>query len=157
MDKNTVRGLLLAIGVSDYNATMIIPYTFITPSTTDPSMAQIIILTRYIQRALMRLGATGVHVTGQLDKATGDAISQIAGTEFLSLPWYQIVEDILSFGERGMVLSTPGDMVGPTPTGFSGLDLPEIPGGVITYGLGAYALWYFLVKKKRRSVGKPRY
>ncbi len=147
--QHNIRALLLSLGVSDWNSTMIIPYTFTTPSTTDPGMAQIIILVRHLQRNLNRLGAGNVEITGRLDKATGDAISQISGTEWLSLPWYQIMQDVVAFKRSGQTLSAPMDVV--APTGISGIELPDVPGGMITYGLGAFALWYFLVKKKRAA------
>lgn len=158
-DKSTVRGLLLSLGVSDWNANMIIPYMFITPSTTDPSMAQVIVLTRYIQRALIAVGggALGVQITGSLDEPTGNAIAQAMGTNsFLSLPWYEIVTAILNFNDAGLSLVPPESS--PGPSGVGDFSLPDVPGGAITYGLGAFALWYFLIKKKKRSgAGKPRF
>jgi len=146
--RHEARALLLGIGVGDFNATMIIPYLFIAPSTTDPGMNQIILLTKHVQKALVAMGAPGVRVTGKLDNATGAAITQLSGPGWLTRPWYQLVSDVIKGNEQGFVFrddSQPDTAMVAT----SGFDIPDVPGGALTYGVGAAILYYFLIHKKK--------
>lgn len=151
---HNVRGLLLELGIGDFNATAIIRFGFWSPHQTDPDMPAIIILTRRIQENLRRMGAT-IAISGALDQPTDFYLRRLCGEGYLNRPWYQVMEAIVSAKNRDTRLPPVNiateNIIDPTiqtqaVAGFG--FLPDVPGGVITYGLGAAALWYLLKKRK---------
>lgn len=159
IEKNTCRNLLLQLGVGDFNATMAIPYMFIAPRALDPAMPQMIVTINEIQKALASMGAPNIAQTGVLDPATGDAIAQLAGPEWIAMPFYEIVKAVVNAETNGFQFApqvVQGGMV-PTPTATGdvldtipdALGLPSVPGGVLTYGVAAFLLYRMFTKKKR--------
>lgn len=146
---NTIRALLLNIGIGDFNVIMITQYMFMAPSTTDPSMQGIMLLTKAIQEQLIGMGAS-IQATGVLDKNTARLLRMLSGRAFLTLPWYQIVKDVISARDRGMTFATDssyGGDVGPAPSDSLSGVLDSVPGGAIGLGVGVAALWYFFGKR----------
>ncbi len=92
----TARDLLTQLGIGGFNATMIIPYMFIAPATTDPKSAQTILLVQYLQRALYGLGATDVPMSGRLDRETAMALLQVAGPNWERMTWSGNVAAVLN-------------------------------------------------------------
>lgn len=144
---HNARGLLLAIGVGEFNATGIIRFMFFSPHQTDPDMPAMIQLTRCIQRELNNMGA-GVPESGAIDQDTDNYLSQLCGDGYLTRPWYQIVEGIISARNRGTQFYQQPTQAPPQAVGGALDFLPDVPGGLVTYGLGAAALWYFLKRKR---------
>lgn len=150
---STVRDLLLALGMGDFNATLTIRYAFMAVSTTDPSMPPIILLVKHIQQNLIDMGASGITVNGRLDNPTAAALEQISGSQFLSQPWWQIVTDVLKSKAAGFTFAPPSAIYGgntPTPTGSGGSlagALDSVPGGAMGVAVGAAALWYLFFKR----------
>lgn len=147
----SLRDLLTAIGIGQFNATMIIPYMMISPATCDPKASQIIILVQHIQRALWNLGATSVPNSGYLDVQTAQALTQLLpGWE--GMPWSTTMQAIVGAQESGMHLSRApsSEPYGAAPVAVGGpLDfLPDVPGGLVTYGVVAYLLYRHLSKRK---------
>lgn len=147
-NKNNVRSLLLELGVGDFNATMAIPYMLLAPRTTDPSMVQMLVVVRKIQDALMEMGAVSVQNTGVLDIPTAKALDQICGPEWLAAPYYETIRTVLEARDAGhRFMADPPLDDGPVATsGF----LPDVPGGLVTYGIGAALLYWMFTKKKKK-------
>lgn len=147
---HNVRGLLLELGEGDFNATGIIRFAFMTPHSTDPDMPAIIMLTRRIQENLKRMGAN-LTVTGALDQPTDFYLRRMCGDGYLTRPWYQVMEAVVSAKNRGTRLPKVTEATQETidtsiQTQAIG-GLPDVPGGMVTYGLGAIALWYLFKKR----------
>jgi hypothetical protein len=149
--KQTSRDLLSAIGMGQHNATQAIPYLMIAPATTDPKTPMVINMVRHLQQLLYQMGATDVANTGYLDAPTGAALLQIVGPNWERMTWGANIQALLGARDRGMNLSPPPVAV-PMPVAVSDpLDfLPDVPGGIVTYGLAAYLLYRHFTK--RRSV-----
>lgn len=162
LDKHNVRALLLDLGVGDFNATMAIPYMFIAPRTTDPAAVQLLVVVEKIQAALLNMGATDVIPTGVLDNVTAKALRQVCGPEWLAMPYYEIVRCVVKAEQNDHKFIQPSIFTGPGPEATEGWSdivfntqppfLPNVPGGVLTYGIGAWFLWKYFKKKGRKKV-----
>jgi hypothetical protein len=144
---HSARSILLALGMGDYNATMVIPYLFMAPAQTDPQMAQIILLTEYLQKALRQMGAP-LPVTRSIDAQWAPYVSAVAGRSWPDLPWAEIARYVLEAKARGKKLAPQGITI---TVGRGGLDgaldsLPKVPGGLFTYAVGGYLLWRHMKK-----------
>jgi len=150
--RQTSRQLLLGIGMGQFNATQTIPYLMMSPATIDPKAPASILLLRHMQRILFQMGAQDVADTGYLDTATADALRQIAGPNWERLTWGAVVSALLAARARGQMLARVEAAASPdgVPLAVSGpLDfLPDVPGGLVTYGVGAYLL-YRLLRRRR--------
>jgi hypothetical protein len=161
IDKNTVRNMLLELGVGDFNATMAIPYMFIAPRATDPSAVQLIVVIEQIQQALGAMGAPGIVPNGSMDDATGNALATLLGPEWIAMPYYEIIRSVVAAERANYQFVTPATTAVPgVAVPMSGLGdtlsaipdaigLPSVPGGVLTYGLGAYLLYKHFKKARR--------
>lgn len=150
--QHNTRALLLALGMPDFNAGMCLIVMMQAPSTTDPDMPPVILITRQIQLALNQMGA-GIPVSGQLDQDTDDFLRPLCGDGYLARPWYSICEAVISAMNRGTNLSRAqmdNGAMEQAVAGFDGpLGLPEIPGGIFTYAVAGYLLYKHLKKGKR--------
>ena len=149
------RELLTAIGVGDFNATGIIPYMMIAPATTDPKAGQIVILVQQVQRALWQLGATDVVVSGRLDDATARALEQVAGPNWERMSWGANVKALIDARRKNFRIHPAVqvmDGLAPEPIAVGGTFdfLPDVPGGIVTYGVGAYLLYRMFTKRRSR-------
>ncbi|HEY4266733.1 MAG TPA: hypothetical protein VGM94_00945 [Galbitalea sp.] len=156
-DNRNVRSLLKQLGVGDFNATMMVQDSFSAPATSDPKSPQIILMVKRIQEHL------GVPVTGYLDDDTADALAQVVGPGWMSLPWIDNVSTLLA--RTSSATGAPPYSVQavkrlrPTPPdphllnsleGF--LDfLPDVPGGIITYAVAGYFVYRHFSKKRRAA------
>lgn len=141
------RELLLALGIGQFNATMIIQYMFIAPATTDPKSPPIMLLVKSIQQYLARLGYQ-VPQHGYLDHVTAGALTAVAGSSWQNHAWGDTVKAVLTAPRAASTLAAPVARAS-SPMGFIP-SLPDVPGGMLTYAAGAAAAFYFLVHKKRR-------
>lgn len=152
--KMTSRDLLQAIGLTHHSGTTIVPYMMIAPATTDPKAAQIIMLVRALQRVLYRIGATDVQNTGELDPPTARAMRMVAGEDWLRMSWGANVAAVVSARDIGMRL-TPAPVSAQPMSGVplavsAPLDfLPDIPGGLVTYGVIGLLVYRHLKKRRR--------
>lgn len=144
---NSARGLLLALGMGDYNATMVISYLFMAPAQTDPQMAQIILLTEHLQRAMKRMGAP-LPVTGSIDASWAPYFKAVAGSNWPDLPWAEIARHVLEAKARGKKLAPQGITITVERGGLDGVldSLPKVPGGLLTYAVGGYLIWRHMKK-----------
>jgi hypothetical protein len=146
------RELLLALGIGQFNATMIVPYMFVAPATTDPKSAQTILIVQHLQKALYDLGATDVPQSGRLDAATAQAMERVAGANWERMSWAANVSAVVSAKEAGVSLrAPPAPRVRGTPVAVGGVFdfLPDVPGGLVTYAVGALVLYRHLTRKAR--------
>lgn len=140
---NNARQLLLSLGMGNYNATLAIRYMFIAPATTDPAMPAVILMTKHLQQGLRAAGAE-ISVTGQIDEATSAVLEKLLGPSWSSLSWYTIFTSVIA-AKRQRVLEDRS-----TALDLGDISLPTLPGGTITWVIGAAAAYYFLVHKKGR-------
>lgn len=151
--KTTSRDLLNAIGMGQHNATQAIPYLMIAPATTDPKTPLVINMVRHLQQVLYQMGATDVGNTGYLDPPTARALRLTAGPNWERMTWGQNLGSVLGARDRGMQLSpaaVAAPSAAPMPVAVSGpLDfLPDVPGGIITYGVAAFLLYRHFSKRR---------
>jgi len=144
------RELLVQIGIGHFNATMVMPYMFIAPATTDPKSAQTILMVQAIQRALWQLGAHDVAESGRLDEPTARALAQVVGPNWERTTWAGNISAVLTARENGLSLAAP-ELPSGMPVAVGGpLDfLPDVPGGLVTYAVGAYFLYRHFTRKAR--------
>lgn len=139
--ENDARNMLLALGVGHFNATIMIQYMFLAPSATDPAMPSIMLMTKHLQAGLRAAGAT-VPLSGVIDDATAKALMRLVGPDWNHVTWYGLFEAV-TFAKRERTLAKRTKDL---PLGF--VDLPDVPGGAITWAAAAVAAWYFLLRKK---------
>jgi hypothetical protein len=151
--KPTSRDLLLAIGIGQWNATGTIPYLMIAPATTDPKSPQVTEIVRHLQQILFRLGATDVADTGYLDQPTARALRTVAGPNWERMPWGANIKAVLAAVRRGQRLTGASAPVAPSGGGAVAVGgpldfLPDVPGGLVTYGVVAFLLYRYLKHKR---------
>jgi hypothetical protein len=150
MDKgNSARSILLALGMGDYNATLVIRYLFMAPAQTDPQMQGVILLTRHLQAMMKSMGAA-LPVTGTIDGAWEPYFRQISGPNWQDVPWAEIARDVLAAKADGRRLELRSAQVVIERGGLDGVmdSLPKVPGGVFTYALGGFLLWRYMKRKR---------
>jgi hypothetical protein len=144
----SIREILAALGMGQFNITMAIPLMLVSPATTDPKSNQVILVVQHIQRALFELGAVDVPVSGQLDEATARALQQVVGPNWERMPWAASVRAIVTARRNGVRIGAPPRMQQPVPVPAAvggPLDfLPDVPGGLFTYAAGAYLIYRHL-------------
>lgn len=139
------RQILLAMGMGQFNATMVIPYLFIAPATTDADMAQVMMLVELIQRRLNSLGAE-LEVSGRIDAATSAALSSACGPNWPKMSWYEICRILIA--RTDTTVAIPGGSRGRSQAMSGFLGLPEIPNELVLLGAGLVA-WHFYKKRKK--------
>lgn len=152
----TARSLLIGIGVGHFNALMVIPFMWMAPAATDPKASQIIVLVKHLKKTLNDMGA-GLRPDGYLDLPTARTLSLVVGDRWMSMPWADVISAVLSAKEQGVTLPSPDDLVdgAPEPQASPGIGeyipsipgLPDVPGGIVTYGIAAYLIYRHLTKK----------
>lgn len=148
----SARSILLRLGVSDLNATQIIPYMFTSPMTTDPKSPMIMLLVKHMQKVLNQMGANLI-VTSYLDRPTSSALDGLfGGTQWSSWAWTDVISGIVKAKQSGVRLNetAPITKYPIAATGDMPFGLPDVPGGVLTYAAAGFGLWY-LMKKKRKG------
>jgi hypothetical protein len=145
----TARDLLRDLGVGDFNATMLIETMFMAPATTEAAAAPTMLLVGQIQENLNTIG-TRLRVTGYIDEPTAKALVIVSGPDFLHRSWFDVARDVVAFRMSGKRLTknAPRPNTAP-PSGVGVLDLPDVPGGILTYAAGGLVLWHLFKKKKR--------
>jgi hypothetical protein len=150
--ERTGRELLKQLGIGQFNITMIIPYLWIAPATTDPKSAQTILMVEKLQGILAGPLQAPVRVTGYLDLETAKALSKLVGDRWMSMPWAATIRAVVNARDNGLTMEEPmPDLYVPETTlaGIPGVPgLPDVPGGIITYGVAAYFI-YRAIKKRR--------
>lgn len=151
--QRTSRELALAIGIGGFNASSVVQTMMQSPATTDPKMPPVILLVRHLQKALFELGATDVANTGYIDTATYNALAQLLGPSWMRMSWAENVGAVVDAKATHTQLSPemqPADDGVPVATSGVLDFLPDVPGGMLTYAIGAYLL-YRAMRKKRAA------
>ena len=149
--QRTSRELALAIGIGGFNASSVVQTMMQAPATTDPKMAAVILLVRHLQKALFELGATDVANTGYIDTATYHALEQLLGPSWMRMAWAETVGAVVDAKVTKTQLAPamqPADDGVPVATSGVLDFLPEVPGGMFTYALGAYLIYRAISKKR---------
>jgi hypothetical protein len=149
------RELLTGIGVGHFNTTLLIPYMFIAPATTDPKSPQTILIVNAVQKTLFDMGATDVPLSGRLDEPTARALAQVTGPNWERTSWGGNIAAILRNKASGVSLRALPEDVGqpigqPVATGDVLDFLPDVPGGIFTYAVAGFLLYRHLTRKGRR-------
>lgn len=140
--ENNARELLLGLGMGHYNATLCIQYMFLAPSATDPAMPSIILMTKHLQAGLRSAGAKGVNITGQIDTPTARALIRLVGSDWNHVTWYALFNAV-TIAQRTKQFKNK------SPALDLGLvDLPDVPGGSVTWMAAAAVAAYFILRKK---------
>jgi hypothetical protein len=159
--ERNIRELLKAIGVGNVNASGIIQYAWMAPATTDPRSGPIIIMVQGIQQMLQAMGAE-IRVSGYLDTPTAAALERIVGPQWEQISWAANIGAILAARKAGMS-AAPTPAAAPAPQVISAQPpmglfdfLPEVPGGLLTYAVGAVIAWHYLHKRPARIIRPAR-
>lgn len=145
----TSRDLLIDLGVGQYNATMLVETLMMAPATTEAAAAPTMMLVGHIQENLNAMGA-GLVPNGYIDPPTADALAAISGRNVLQKSWFEVAKDVVAARRAGATIRRRRHRVAPASSvGF--LDLPDVPGGIVTYAAGGLLLWHLLSKKKKRT------
>lgn len=147
----TARDLLKAIGIGDFNATMVIQYVFVAPATTDPRSAPIILMVTHLQQALNRMGAN-VPISGYLDTPTAAALYQVVGPNWERLSWADNISAVVDGMSVGFSAAPPlpiPDLPPTPPAAVGAFDfLPDVPGGLLTYLIAGGIAYHYLAKRR---------
>lgn len=95
----SVRDILSDMGVPPPLATMATPALFFTPGESDPSSQNTMVIVQGVQKALGRMGYQ-VKKNGLMDAGTQNAIAQVAGRNWASMPWNYIYTIIRMAGAQ---------------------------------------------------------
>jgi hypothetical protein len=145
----TARDLLIDLGVGQYNATMLIETLFMAPATTEAASAPVMLLIGHLQEALNSMGCNLV-VTGTINEPTAQALAAVAGPGFLDLSWFKVVRDVVAARKSGHQIKRWVPRPN-TAAPVGAFDLPDVPGGMLTYAAGGLLLWHLLSKKTKRT------
>ncbi len=150
MAERTMRTMLRRLGIGNFNITGCIPFLFIAPATTDPKSPPVMMMAKHLQRVLNELGAR-VPVTGYLNQPTARALAQVLGPDWMSMSWADNIRAVLRARDlRRSLAPVPEDALEPPPAESVGFfDLPDVPGGVVTYAIAGYLLYRHLSKGRR--------
>lgn len=149
----TSRDLLTDLGVGRFNATMLIETLMMAPATTEAGSAPVMVLVQHIQAVLQQLAPkAGISATGVIDRPTDIVMRQICGDDWLYRTWFDVTRMVVSAKQKGTRINVetlqsaaPAE---PQLAGLGFLDLPDVPGGLVTYGVVGFLL-YRAFKKKR--------
>lgn len=140
------RQILIAMGMGQYNATMVIPYLFIPPATTDADMPQVIMLVELVQRRINSLGGS-LTVTGRLDQPTVAALNTALGPSWPKMTWYELCRQLIAATD---VFARAEPASRGRAQAMSGYILPDIPGDLIAVGL-VFLGWHLYKEHKKRK------
>lgn len=145
----TARDLLLDLGVGGFNATMLIETLMMTPATTEAASAPVMMLVQHLQRIVKAMGAPIPALSGIIDDPTNAALERVVGPNWLFRTWFDVCREVVAAQRAGKTLAVlRAAAAKPVDSGIGFLDLPDVPGGLLTYAAGAYVL-YRVLKKKR--------
>ncbi len=147
---NNARQLLTALGIGQFNATMVVPYMMMAPRTTDPKSSPVILMVQHIQRTLYAMGATDVADSGRFDTATARALEAAVGQDWERMSWGSLIAELLRARDQRVDVSPPIAAPDGQPIAVGGTFdfLPDVPGGLVTYGVLAFLAYRHFTKKR---------
>jgi hypothetical protein len=142
---NNARDLALAMGVGQFQADMIIPYMWMTPSTTDPDMPAVRVMVEVIQDQLEQMGSPPLRARGELDVPTATWLRMVTGPTWVNMTWARIFGAIMNAKNAGRRLATPMRARTSSPAAVGAL--PDFSDPTTLVLMGAAALLWFNRKK----------
>lgn len=146
MESNNARDLALAMGIGQFQADMVIPMMWMTPSTTDPDMPAVRVMVEAIQKQMSAMGAPRFQAPGELDVPTVSWMRMITGPTWVNMTWARIFGAILNVRASGR---PPWTAIKPLPRGrqLTVGGLPDFGDPTTLLLLGAAALLFVNRKK----------
>lgn len=146
----SARDLLMELGIGGFNATGVIVYMQIAPATCDPKSVHVTLLVEAVQKALFEMGFTDVPLSGRLDAPTASALAKVVGPDWERLVWSTNIERLVRAKREGYRKPAKPRSERPVVMSMGGpLDfLPDVPGGLLTYGAAAYLLYRYVWSAK---------
>lgn len=146
METNNARELALQMGIGQFQADMVIPMMWMTPSTTDPDMPAVRVMVEAIQQQMTAMGAPRFTAPGELDAPTVTWLRQITGPTWVNMTWARIFGAILNVRASGR---RPWTTARPLPRGrqLAVSGLPDFGDPTTLVLLGAAALLFMNRKK----------
>jgi hypothetical protein len=141
------RTLVMSLGIGDVQATMVIPYMFMTPATTDPDMPPVHMLVRGVQRGLKDIGVP-LEIDGVMGVETATYLRKLTGPNWPGMTWYELYQTLTRARATGKRLDPPVPAPARRHTDLGIMDLPDVPGGGVTLALGLGAFWYFFLRER---------
>jgi hypothetical protein len=90
----------LKLGLNRVEATMVVPYMWVTPGTSDPYSPVVIAIVTGLQNGLAELGIA-TRGDGFVDHATAEAMKRLFGSRWKSKPWTQLYSEMSEAMDRG--------------------------------------------------------
>jgi hypothetical protein len=85
----SIRDILSDMGVPPPLASMATPGLFFTPAESDPAAQNTMVIVQGVQKCLNQMGYN-VKMNGLMDAGTQNAIAEVAGRNWASMPWNYI-------------------------------------------------------------------
>jgi hypothetical protein len=160
--EKTSRNLLLALGVPDFQATLVIPTLYHSPGVTDPNMAGVSVVVSRIQDVLNTAGYN-LPLSGQVDAPTSAALVQICGPYYLNMTWADVIAAVLDYVKNGSAYAASDNARAAAQSPDVTLsDVPTIGSLSSNASLAVYAgvgilayLWWSKRKKGARTTAVP--
>lgn len=149
--QDSIRSMLSAAGVGDFNATMSIPYMYFLPRSCDPNVQGVMQLVEGLQNLL---NAKGAHLTvnGWMGAETAAAVRRFGGATWRDKTWLQLYGDVM----RGRVArgqtQVPAAQSQPVAASTMGGLVDDLTMSPLAWLAGGAAAYYFL----RGGAGRPR-
>ena len=130
--------LAMAIGMSRANATLAVPFLWITPGGSDPYSPTIIMMVEALQHSLRKLGVK-TRGDGFVDKGMSSALERISGPHWKSKAWIQVFGDVIGKTDEPIPSMPMGDI----EIGAVDDDGPSL----FTLGAIGAAGWFLFLRK----------
>lgn len=143
---HSLREMLLAAGVGQFNAQLSIPKMNISARASDPFDQGVMQVVQAMQNVMNAKGA-GLELTGWLDPATQRELARYAGSSWQDKSWSQLLGDVL---DRQPPPRPRPPMAAPAPEPGLGDFVNDVlysPLGLVAAGVGAF----LLIKRARKG------
>lgn len=155
-DVGTIREMLLAAGIGEYNAVLSIPYMYFLPRTCDPYAQGVQQIVQGLQNLLAYRGLQ-VPQDGFMGSSTMAATERFAGRMWRDKTWLQLYGDVI----RGRLAPgfektpQPAPVEAPQPQAVGFVDVIDLATNPLAWVAGG-AAFYFLVHKKKPNPARAR-
>lgn len=161
MIERSSRNLLKALGVGDFQATMVIPNLYQSPSVSDPKSAYASVIVSRMQDVMNQLGMN-VGSSGVLDQPTANALQTMVGPGWDRMTWAENIAGVLSYAKAGPApmladQARAADQVFPSPSpapamsGIPTFGLSNTAAAAV-YAVGGYVLYKLFFGKKSKTM-----
>ena len=146
--QETIREMLLAAGVGEFNATLSIPYMFFLPRTCDPYAQGVMQIVQGLQNLCNQRGAQ-LAIDGWMGQDTQRAVARYAGKNWRDKTWVQLYGDVLNGRARAAGARAPA----PREVAESGLGgiVSDITTSPLAWIAAGAAVFHFFGGSLRRA------